>query len=258
MSAKFGAPIHEVRSLLVAARHLGLQPWGISFHVGSQCSDPHAWANGVVALTSTVEELIRDGIRLEILNLGGGFPVKYDNHVKIPSLRRISRAVRDAMARMPYQPAALVEPGRGLVATSTSLVSSVVSRVERDGRPWLYLDAGVYNALFEAMIFQGRTRYPMTARGKLPSDHRSLFVLAGPTGDGIDVVTEEAELPSTMAEGDRIVFGNVGAYAGAMASTFNGFPLPPIRPVERAGRRNQRSSKSSRHVSESTTRGRSK
>jgi ornithine decarboxylase len=170
------------------------------------------------------------GMQLEVIDLGGGFPADYLNHVDTPELESIGELVYEALGQWPYQPSIILEPGRGLVATSTTLTSSVVARIDRGGRPWLYLDGGVYNALFEAMVHQGVTRYPVR-RASSAADRPTTttpFVLAGPTGDGLDVVADDCPLPVDMAPGDVLVFSNAGAYTLAMTSTFNGFPKPPV------------------------------
>lgn len=116
----------------------------------------------------------------------------------------------------------ILEPGRGMVAESAALVTSVVARATRAGRVWLYLDAGVYNALFEALSCQGATRYRIDAPDARTSE-TEIVVLAGPTGDGLDVLNEGVPLPADLDVVARVVFHDVGAYNGTLASAFNGF-----------------------------------
>jgi ornithine decarboxylase len=231
MSGKFGAPANAVVALVSHASGVGLQPWGISFNVGSQARHFEAWAEGINTVAPMVEELLQDhDLKLEVLNLGGGFPAKYRNQADDPEMADIAQVIQIAMDRLPYQPELIIEPGRGVVATSTSLIASVVARIERGTDSWLYLDAGVYNALFEALSFQGALRYPVStlvstdvAGGRIAQQR---FILAGPTGDALDVIDRDVELPMETTVGDRIRFDNAGAYTLAMASSFNGFPKP--------------------------------
>jgi hypothetical protein len=106
-----------------------------------------------------------------------------------------------------------------------------VGRVTRKGTPWLFLDAGVYNALYEALAFQGSTRYQV--RCLRPSEAWPIvFSLAGPTGDSPDVIARDALLPADIRVGDKVVFEAVGAYTLSVSSRFNGFPTPPVHFLE--------------------------
>jgi len=229
MSERFGTPISTVKDLLLYARHLGLKTYGISFYVGSQAAHSDMWARGVNAVRPIIDELFQEGITLEILNIGGGFPVHYDNHQDVPELREIAIKVHNALHTLPYMPKILLEPGRGLVATSTVLVAEVIARNDRANKPWLCLDAGIYNALYEALIHQGATRYPVYPLNP-PTEPTEglLFTLAGPTGDSLDIIARDVLLPAYMNVGDKVVFEHAGAYTIAMASRFNGFPAPPL------------------------------
>ena len=231
MNEKFGALVTQVAPLLRRACAVGLIPWGVSFNVGSQATRSTEWAHGVDCVAPIFRELYAEGIKLEVLNLGGGFPAPYRDYSEI-KLSEIAEHVRVALSKFPYQPRIVVEPGRGLVATALRLVSSVVARVEREGQPWLFLDCGIYNALYEALIHQGRTAYPVSVLGsRLTDGPEASFTLAGPTGDGLDVIAREMMLPADVGIGDRLLFENVGAYTRCMASTFNGFPVPALRIV---------------------------
>jgi ornithine decarboxylase len=229
MSERFGSPANTVKDLILYAHSLGLKTYGISFYVGSQAAHSDMWARGVRTVQPVIEELWRQGVSLEVLNIGGGFPVHYDNHQDSPELREIVIGIHNALHTLPYMPKLLMEPGRGLVATSTVLVAEVVARNDRANKPWLCLDAGVYNALYEAMIHQGATRYPVYPLNPPTEPTDSLlFTLAGPTGDSLDVIARDVELPAYIGVGDKLVFENAGAYTIALASRFNGFPEPSL------------------------------
>ncbi len=104
----------------------------------------------------------------------------------------------------------------------------MIEKVERNANPWLFLDAGVYNALFEAMAYQGSTRYRITSMRPSYDSGEMLFALAGPTGDSPDVITHEALLPKDLEVGDKLIFHDVGAYSLVNSSRFNGFPKPDV------------------------------
>jgi ornithine decarboxylase len=229
MSERFGAPASSVKHLILHIQRLGLVPYGISFYVGSQATDASKWAKGVYTIKPAIDELADEGVSLEIVNIGGGFPAVYDNHPSAPRVREIVELTHEALATLPYSPKVIMEPGRAIVATSTVLVAEVISRSDRAGSPWLCLDAGIYNALYEAMVHQGATRYRVHALDASKDEIESLlFALAGPTGDSLDVIARNAALPARTATGDRVVFENAGAYTIAMASRFNGFPPPAL------------------------------
>ena len=227
-SQKFGTDKENAVLLLQKAKELGLQPYGISFHVGSQASNPLAWANAIKGLSKVFEQLKESGIEIEVLNLGGGYPCMYDSMETELSLKEIAKNTLEQYKKLPYQPKLILEPGRGLIAQTGVLVASVIGRVERKGGTWLFLDAGVYNALFEAMAYQGSTRYKVSSLRSSYDCGEMLFSLAGPTGDSPDIITQEALLPQDMEVGDKLIFKDVGAYSLVASSRFNGFPKPDV------------------------------
>ena len=229
MSERFGTPANTVKDLVLYTRHLGLKTYGVSFYVGSQAARADMWAKGVRTIKPVIEELLKEGVTLEVLNIGGGFPVHYDNHQDAPALKEIVVQIHNALHELPYIPKIIMEPGRGLVATSTVLITEVIARNDRAGKPWLCLDAGIYNALYEAMIHQGTTRYPVYPLNPPTEPTGSLeFTLAGPTGDSLDIIARNVPLPSYIDVGDKLLFEHTGAYSVAMASRFNGFPEPSL------------------------------
>lgn len=227
-SEKFGTDKDNIVPLLQRARELGLHPYGISFHVGSQAGNPMSWANALESLAPILEHLKRLNIGIEMIDIGGGYPCMYASTEKDLSLEEIAQNTLAQYNKLPYQPKLLLEPGRGIAATAAVLVTSVIGRVERKGSTWLFLDAGVYSALFEAMAYQGSTRYKVTSMRPSYDAGEILFALAGPTGDSPDVITREALLPQDIEVGDKLVFHDVGAYSLVVASRFNGFPKPGV------------------------------
>jgi ornithine decarboxylase len=229
-SERFGAPIEDVKDLISHIKSHGLKTFGISFHVGSQATNENRWSNAINMIRPVIEELADQGVVLEMIDIGGGFPVAYYNHQNVPHLPEIVSHIRNSLHMLPYIPKIILEPGRGIVASSTVLVASIISRSTRGGKVWLCLDAGIYNALYEAMIHQGSTQYtvhPLVSQ----IDSRVNFMhstLAGPTGDSLDIIAREVMLPDYLKEGDRLIFENAGAYTVTMSSPFNGFPKPEL------------------------------
>ena len=218
LSRKFGVETEEAAELLVHAKKKGLEPCGIAFHVGSQCTNATTWAKAIEK-SKAVWELSRNkGIELHLLNIGGGFPIEYTKPV--PSIAGIAQVIRDSLAAaFPEDIALRIAPGRALIGDAGTLVATVTAKAVRTSEKWLYLDVGVFNGLMETV---GGIKYPMvTAKGNVTSK----WVLAGPSCDSFDVISTEAELPE-LEIGDKIYIMSAGAYTTAYASEFDGFPIP--------------------------------
>ncbi|MEU4243103.1 type III PLP-dependent enzyme [Actinoplanes sp. NPDC026619] len=224
LSRKFGARPDDAHQLMLTARRLGLRPYGVMFHVGSQCTDPRAWPAAIAAAGTLMRRLLDDGIELEMLDLGGGFPARYVEPV--PSIRQIGLAIAEGLDTLPYRPALLAaEPGRFLVAEAGRLAARVIGREQRDGVNWLFLEVGAYHGLGEVLPTPGGWRYPMSSS----VDGGSLsvpFTVTGPTCDPTDTFAHEVRLPAAIDVGDVVYLGSAGAYTLAYATGFNGFPPP--------------------------------
>ncbi len=225
-SEKFGTVPENVVPLLTHARDLGLRHYGISFHVGSQAGNRDAWASAIRGLIPVLKHLKERSLDIEMLNIGGGYPSFYASSEESIALKEISESVYEALDELPYAPKLVLEPGRAMVAESAVLVASVIARVDRVEHTWLFLDAGVYNGLFESLAYQGAIRYRISALREIDGAGEAVFALAGPTGDSWDVMSREAHLPADIGPGDKLVFHSVGAYNQVMVGKFNGFPKP--------------------------------
>jgi ornithine decarboxylase len=218
LSSKFGADPGEAVDLIKAAFDLGLVVEGLSFHVGSQCTN---FENYVVALqisANIIEETEhRLGKKIRILDIGGGFPVKYNPEVR--SIEELAVKLKAEIARLfPDDMEILAEPGRFLVANSCTLVAKVVGKAYRDGKPCYYINDGVYHT-YSGQVFDHCT-YPVLAFKEGP---RQISAVFGPTCDAFDTITLSAELPE-LAIGDLVYSVNIGAYSIASSTYFNGFP----------------------------------
>ena len=230
LSRKFGAEPEEAVRLLLLARSLGLVPYGVTFHVGSQCTDAEAWARAISRCGALMTVLAEEGITLDMVDIGGGFPVRYSDDEVIPSLASIAGPVLSALAELPYAPRLVVaEPGRFLAAASGVMVASVIGLATRADGLWAYLDVGGYNGLMEAVQTGGRWRFPLrTGRSRDAGDEDVPFTVTGPTCDASDTMFYGVPLPADLAVGDRIHITMAGAYSLSYASSFNGFPPPEL------------------------------
>lgn len=228
LGRKFGAEAHTARALMLLARELGLVPYGLTFHVGSQCVTPGSWRSALAGAGRLMHRLEGDGVTLRMLDLGGGFPARYVDPV--PPIEQYGRVIRSALDEvLPYRPETVAaEPGRFLVAESAVMVSTVLGREERAGEEWLYIDVGVYNGLMETQQSRNEWAYPLwTSRSNHATATQLPFTIAGPSCDSADTMFLATSLPASLGVGDRVMIGSAGAYTLSYASHFNGLP-PPV------------------------------
>lgn len=233
LAGKFGVSGYEAILLCDQSRDLGLEPIGLSFHVGSQCLQVGNWVNAVRACGDIWQEAAERGHHFYFLDIGGGFPAGHYHDPTIPTLDTIGAETMQAVEDyIPHQnPTLILEPGRGLVGEAGRLLVTVVGKAKRGSETWLYLDAGVFNGLMET--FEG---FPPIAHhlGSDALDRLTMrYTLAGPSCDSCDVMARGYELPETHI-GDRLVFYDAGAYVTEYAVAFNGFPTPSLISLERA------------------------
>jgi ornithine decarboxylase len=227
LSRKFGCESGMAVDVLEAAYRLGLEPYGISFHVGSQQRNPHAWDRALASAAAVFRECGERGLTLSMVNLGGGFPTKYLKNV--PTVKAYGTAIFRALRRHFGNriPETIVEPGRGMVGNAGVIEAEIVlvsKKSESDGVRWVYLDIGKFGGLAETM--DESIRYPI----RTPRDSRDgevgPCVLAGPTCDSADVMYEREPylLPVTLEIGDKVLIEGTGAYTATYSAVaFNGF-----------------------------------
>ena len=218
LSSKFGAHPGEAVDLIVEAFDNGLVVEGLSFHVGSQCTNFENYMQALQIASSIIKEVeSRTGRKIRILDIGGGFPVKY--HPGIRSIRTLARKLNTEIKRLfPKDMQIMAEPGRFLVANTCSLVAKVVGKAVRDGKPCYYINDGVYHT-YSGQVFD-HINYPVLPFKKGETQISAVF---GPTCDAFDTITLSAELPE-LEIGDLVYSENIGAYSHASSTFFNGFP----------------------------------
>lgn len=216
LSAKFGALPDEAVELLRKCRSV-CEKLGLAFHVGTQISDAAAYANAVNVAKNVI---LRSGVKVEMLDVGGGFPVAYADE-DVPSITTCIDVIRTAIMHAGLDHMELLaEPGRALVAQSGSLVV----RVELRKGNRLYINDGTYGGLFDAGAWLN-TRFPVRAirqDGDFSGELQA-FSFAGPTCDSLDMMECGFMLPADIRMGDWIEISNLGAYSQSMRTNFNGF-----------------------------------
>ena len=229
LSRKFGCDPEMAVDVLEHAHRLGLEAYGVSFHVGSQQRRTAAWDEALKSAAAIFRACADRGIGLSMVNLGGGFPTRYLRDVPAVDAygRSIFRALRKHFGNR--IPETIIEPGRGLVGSAGVIEAEIVlvsNKSEHDHVRWVYLDIGKFGGLAETM---GESiRYPI--RTPRDGDEVGPCVLAGPTCDSADVLYEKRpyELPVSLEIGDKVLIEGTGAYTATYASVaFNGFA--PLR-----------------------------
>lgn len=229
LSRKFGCHPDMAIDLLMMAKHLGLIPYGISFHVGSQQKDIAVWDAALSKVKYMFDWMkLEEGLELKMINMGGGFPANYISEVNPINVyaEEILRYLHDDYGD--DLPEIILEPGRSLVGESGVLVSEVVliSRKSRtDLNRWVYTDVGLFQGLMETM--GEAIKYPIYMEKLEGNPPTGTVVLAGPTCDSTDIMYENSgyQLPLNLAVGDRLYWMTTGAYTNSYSSVeFNGFP----------------------------------
>jgi ornithine decarboxylase len=225
LSRKFGCAPDMAVELLRRARDLGLDPYGVSFHVGSQQTDLSQWDGAIGEAARMFSVLAQSDINLRMVNIGGGFPARYRSEIQ--PVERYAAAVTEALTRHFGNdlPEIIVEPGRSIVGDAGVIQAEVVLIAQKsfgDEKRWVYLDIGKFNGLAEtageSIKYQIRTLADGGATGPV--------IIAGPTCDSADILYEKTEyrLPLELKVGDKVEILSTGAYTASYSSVgFNGF-----------------------------------
>lgn len=232
---KFGCSPEIASELLTRSQDLGLKPRGVSFHVGSQQQDPQQWTQNIAAAAPVFAQCATAGLSLDLLNIGGGFPVPYTEEV--PNIKdfatTIEESIRSEFGDKARNLHVMSEPGRFLTAESGTIHSTIISSREASETGdlrWLYLDVGRFGGLAET---EGEAiRYDLKPQPGTPTDDLRATAIAGPTCDSADVMYRHQayQLPASLVPGDVLRIKGAGAYTASYSSIgFNGFP--PLRTV---------------------------
>ena len=229
LSRKFGCVPEMATDVLEHAHRLGLEAYGVSFHVGSQQRNTEAWDQALASASAIFRDCAERGIHLSMVNLGGGFPTKYLK--EIPGVESYGESIFRALSKHfgNRLPETIIEPGRGMVGNAGIIEAEVVlvsRKSDEDEVRWVYLDIGKFGGLAETM--DEAIRYPI--RTDHDGDEMAPCVLAGPTCDSADVMYEKEPywLPVSLEIGDKVLIEGTGAYTTTYSAVaFNGFP--PLR-----------------------------
>lgn len=217
LSSKFGCDPGDAADLVGEAFRTGLVVEGLSFHVGSQCTNFDNYVQALNMAAAVMRESASRGHEIKILDIGGGFPVPYNRYVR--SFGALAKRINAEIERLfPKDIEILAEPGRFLVATAATSIARIIGKAVRDGRTCYYIDDSVYHT-FSGIVFD-HCRYHVQAFKKGNAEICAVF---GQTCDGMDAISQSEELPELEIE-DLVYSENIGAYSNASATWFNGFP----------------------------------
>jgi ornithine decarboxylase len=225
LARKFGTTVEHARTLMLRAPELGLDPIGLSFHVGSQQTTTEAYEAAISKVGMLFTDLKAAGVNVRMVNLGGGYPIRYRDDV--PGIDRFADAIMGAMVAHFGNdlPDMLIEPGRFIVGDAGVVSSEVVlvcQRAPENPVRWVYLDIGRFGGLAETEGEAIRYRFATPHDGGKDGP----VAIAGPTCDGVDIMYEKAgyRLPMALTTGDKVEILATGAYVTTYASQgFNGF-----------------------------------
>ncbi len=226
LSSKFGASPAEAVDLIAKASDAGLAVEGLGFHVGSQCTNFENYVQALSTSSAIIEEAESRGYSMRLLDIGGGFPVRYDRHVR--PFRELAKILSAELNRMfPKTMEILAEPGRFMVGTAATVVAAVIGKSERDGKRCYYINDGIYHT-YSGILFD-HCQYSVKSFKK---GSKRISAVFGPTCDALDTISQAEALPE-LKLGDLVYSENIGAYSHASSTYFNGFPPAKVLHINR-------------------------
>jgi ornithine decarboxylase len=217
MATKFGAEPGEAFNLIRQAFEAGLVVEGLSFHVGSQCTNFDNYTSALGITAEIFHHARSKGYNLKIVDIGGGFPVPYDSQA--PKFEKLAHIINSECQRLfPTDVELIAEPGRFMVATAATLVSEIIGKARRDGKIFYHINDGVYHTFSGVVYDHWIPNFHSFKRGK-----KEVCAVVGPTCDSFDKISVSEQLPGNLQIGDYLYTENIGAYSTASSTKFNGF-----------------------------------
>lgn len=227
LSSKFGAETADAPRLIKQAFNAGLTVEGLSFHVGSQCTNFDNYAAALQITAEIFNHARKKGYNTNIIDIGGGFPVPYDSQV--PQFEQLSEIIRSECERLfPPDVELLAEPGRFMVANAAVSVSEIIGKARREGKIFYHINDGVYQTFSGVVFDHWIPNFTAFKRGK-----REVCAVVGPTCDSFDKISLSEHLPTNLKIGDFLYTENIGAYSIAAATRFNGFDAAKVVHINR-------------------------
>ena len=217
MSSKFGAEPGDANNLIRDAFDAGLVVEGLSFHVGSQCTNFDNYTSALAITADIFHDARKKGYHLNIVDIGGGFPVPYD--AQVPKFEKLAQLINAECQRLfPQDIEIIAEPGRFMVASAAVLITEIIGKARRDGKIFYYMNDGVYHTFSGVVYDHWVPNFNSFRRGK-----KEVCAVVGPTCDSFDKISLSVQIPGNLKIGDYLYTENIGAYSIASSTRFNGF-----------------------------------
>ncbi len=217
MASKFGAEPADALKLIKKSFDLGLKVEGLSFHVGSQCTNFENYVSALSITSEIYNEARKKGFKLDIIDIGGGFPVPYVHNG--PRFEKLAGILNKEFKRLfPEDIEIIAEPGRFLVATTSTLVTEIIGKARREGKIFYHINDGVYHTFSGVVYDHWIPNFYSFKRGK-----KEICAVVGQTCDSFDKISLAENLPKNLGIGDYLYTENIGAYSAASSTKFNGF-----------------------------------
>jgi ornithine decarboxylase len=217
MSSKFGAEPGDADNLIRQAFDAGLVVEGLSFHVGSQCTNFDNYTSALAITSEIFHDARKKGYHLNIVDMGGGFPVPYD--AQTPKFQELAKLINAECQRLfPEDIEIIAEPGRFIIASAAMLITEIIGKARRDGKIFYYINDGVYHTFSGVVYDHWIPNFDSFRRGK-----KEVCAVVGPTCDSFDKISLSVELSGNLEIGDYLRTENIGAYSIASSTKFNGF-----------------------------------
>ena len=217
MSSKFGIEPTEAYGLIKKTFDMGLTVEGLSFHVGSQCGNFDNYTTALALTSELLNDSRKKGYPLNIVDIGGGFPVPYD--ADSPKFEKLAKVINAECKRLfPKDVEIIAEPGRFMVATAGTLVSEIIGKARREGKIFYHINDGVYHTFSGVVYDHWIPNFAAFKKG-----NPEVCAVVGPTCDSFDKISVSEQLPANLNIGDYLYTVNIGAYSIASSTKFNGF-----------------------------------
>ena len=222
LSLKFGVDPADATSFMIKAFKMGLQPAGVSFHVGSQCMRVENYIEAMEMAAIIARDARLKQLPFEMVDIGGGFPIPHFDYEDDP-FERLAPVLAQELDRLfDANIRIIAEPGRFIVGPAATLLMRVIGKAIRENKLWYYLDDGLYGSLSGQVFDHCKYQFKYLRGG-----HTQLSTLAGPTCDSFDIIARGEDAPELQI-GDVVYVENIGAYSLASATTFNGMPMAKV------------------------------
>ena len=222
MGSKFGAEPGDANNLIRQAFDAGLVVEGLSFHVGSQCTNFDNYTAALAITSDIFQDARKKGYNLKIVDIGGGFPVPYD--AQVPKFEKLAKLINAECQRLfPEDIEIIAEPGRFIVATAAMLMTEIIGKARRGGKIFFYINDGVYHTFSGVVYDHWIPNFNSFVQGK-----KEICAVVGPTCDSFDKISLSVPLPGRLEIGDYLYTENIGAYSIASSTKFNGFDSAQI------------------------------